>query len=92
MWYPGQETPATEWEERIDEIFAAGVQELDEYKRKILYDEWQEIVSEELPFIYTILGSNIFAVRNKFGNLKPSSYAGAFHNIEEIYLLKEGRP
>ncbi len=92
MWYPGQETPATEWEERIDEIFAAGVQELDDHKRKILYDEWQKIVAEELPFIYTILGSNIFAVRNKFGNLKPSSYAGAFHNIEEIYILKEGRP
>ena len=91
MWYPKQKEPATKWEKRIDEIFTAGVQELNDDKRKVLYDEWQKIVSEELPFIYTILGSNIFAVRNKFGNLKPSSYAGPFHNIEEIYILKEYR-
>lgn len=91
LWYPKQKAPATEWEKRIDEIFTAGVQELDNNKRKVLYDEWQKIVSEELPFIYTVLGSNIFAVRNRFGNLKPSSYAGAFHNIEEIYVLKEFR-
>jgi peptide/nickel transport system substrate-binding protein len=91
MWYPKQKAPATDWEKRIDEIFTAGVQELDDNKRKVLYDEWQEIVAEELPFIYTVLGSNIFAVRNKFGNLKPSSYAGPFHNVEEIYVLKEYR-
>ncbi len=91
MWYPQQDKPATGWEKRVDEIFTAGVQELDDEKRKILYDEWQRIVSEELPFIYTVLGSNIFAVRNKFGNLKPSSYAGAFHNLEEIYILEENR-
>lgn len=88
MWYPKQAKPATPWETRIDDIFNQGVQELDENKRKVLYDEFQVIVSEELPFIHTILGANIFAVRNKFGNLHPTQ-AGAFHNLEEIYLLKK---
>ncbi len=91
MWYPGQEKPQTLWEKRIDEIFDAGVQELDAQKRKALYDEWQMIVSKELPVIYTVLGANMFAVRNKFGNLHPSSYGGAFHNLEEIYIRKEYR-
>ena len=86
MWYPHQKSPATEWERRIDEIFSQGVQELDENKRKVLYDEFQKIVSDELPVIYTVLASRIFAVRNKFGNLCPTSYGGAFHNIEEIYI------
>ncbi|HSV43906.1 MAG TPA: ABC transporter substrate-binding protein, partial [Candidatus Bathyarchaeia archaeon] len=86
LWYPNQSAPASEWERRIDEIFDQGVQELDPARRKLLYDEWQVIVSEQLPLIYTILGSNMFAVRNKFGNLYPTSYGGAFHNIEEIYL------
>ncbi len=88
LWYPKQSTPATDWEKRIDEIFSLGVQELDENKRKIYYDEFQRIVSEQLPVIYTVLEPRIFAVRNKFGNLKPSPN-GIFHNLEEIYVRKE---
>ncbi len=91
MWYPRQEHPVTEWEARIDELFRQGAQELDENKRKKIYDEFQMIVSRQLPMIYTVLGANIAAVRNKFGNLHPSNNGGVFHNIEEIYIKKEYR-
>jgi peptide/nickel transport system substrate-binding protein len=86
MWYPNQPTPATSWEEEIDRIFNLGVQELDRHKRKSLYDEWQLIVSKKLPLIYTVLPASIYAVRNRFGNLYPTSYGGVFHNIEHIYI------
>ncbi|PIW62592.1 MAG: ABC transporter substrate-binding protein, partial [Candidatus Omnitrophica bacterium CG12_big_fil_rev_8_21_14_0_65_50_5] len=89
MWYPNQKEPATDWEKRIDEIFDTAVQELDETKRKVLYDEYQRIVSDEVPVIYTVLNNRLSAVRNKFGNLRPSSYGGIFHNLEEIYVLPE---
>ena len=85
MWYPAQKEPATAWEKRIDEIFTQGVQELDENKRKVLYDEYQRIVADQLPVIYTVLSARLYAVRNKFGNLKPANYGGVFHNLEEIY-------
>ena len=88
MWYPKQKQPATSWEERIDDIFNQAVQELDREKRKKLYDQWQEIVAENVPFIYTVLPAGLFAVRNKFGNLHPTSYGGAFHNLEEIFIKK----
>ena len=91
MWYPMQENPATGWEKRIDEIFTQGVQELDENKRKVLYDEYQRIVAEELPVIYTVLSARLYAVRDKFGNLKPTNYGGVFHNLEEIYIKTEYR-
>ena len=91
MWSPKQEAPQTEWETRVNEIFSAGAQELDEDKRKVLYDEFQVIVSKELPLVYTVLGSDLYAIRNKFGNLKPSSVSGAWHNLESIYILKEYR-
>ena len=90
MWYPKQKEPATPWEARIDALFNLGVQELDKNKRKQIYDEWQVLVSENLPFIYTVLPASIFAVRNKFGNLYPTSYGGAFHNLEYIYIEKPG--
>lgn len=88
MWNPQQKTAKTEWERRIDEIFDLAVQELDENKRKKLYDEWQFIVTDNTPLIYTVLADVMFAVRNKFGNLKPTPYGGAFHNLEEIYCLR----
>lgn len=87
MWYPKQPEPATPWEARIDELFNAGVRELDRDKRKVIYDEWQMIVSEELPLIYTCLPEALYAVRNRFGNLHPVPLYGALHNIEEIYVL-----
>ncbi|HLF18584.1 MAG TPA: ABC transporter substrate-binding protein [Candidatus Omnitrophota bacterium] len=88
MWNPQQSGPATSWEKHIDELFNLGVQELQEDKRKKYYDEFQEIVAQELPVIYTVLSANLVAVRNKFGNLDPTNYGGAFHNLEEIYILE----
>ncbi len=87
MWHPKQAKPATAWEARIDELFSLGVQELNEDKRKIIYDEYQMIVADQLPVIYTVLSANTTAVRNKFGNLRPTNYGGVLHNIEEIYVI-----
>lgn len=91
MWYPRQEKPATPWEKRIDEIFSLGVQELDENKRKEYYNEFQDIVAKEIPLIYTVLSAKLSAVRNKFGNLRPTNLGGVFHNLEEIYIKEEYR-
>ena len=91
MWNPKQEKPATAWEKRIDELFSLGVQELNQDKRKVFYDEYQQIVSDNLPLIYTVLSARQAAVRNKFGNLRPTSEGGAIHNIEEIYVKPEYR-
>ena len=88
LWDPHQAKPATAWEKRMDDIYDQGAQELDENKRKVLYDEFQRIVADELPVIYTVLNMDMYAVRNKFGNLKPTVNGGAFHNIEEIYIKK----
>jgi peptide/nickel transport system substrate-binding protein len=86
LWNPRQATPATEWEKRLDEIFDAAGQEFDEVKRKAYYDEYQKIVAEELPLVYTALGAQLTAVRNRFGNLKPAPFGGVLHNLEEIYI------
>jgi len=88
LWNPHQQKTTTAWEARIDEIYDQGAQELDDTKRKALYDEFQRIVADQLPVIYTVLNTDMYAVRNKFGNLKPTVSGGAFHNIEEIYIKR----
>ena len=91
MWYPRQAHPATPWEAEIDRLFDQGVQELDPQRRKALYDRWQVLVAEQLPLIYTVLPMKIVAVRNRFGNLKPTAYGGALHNLEELYVQSTQR-
>ncbi|HON09423.1 MAG TPA: ABC transporter substrate-binding protein [Chitinispirillaceae bacterium] len=86
MWYPRQKKPATEWERRVDSLFDVGVKELDVSKRKVIYDEWQQIISDQLPLIYTVLPERIYCISNKFKNLNPSLNGGLLHNLEYIYI------
>jgi peptide/nickel transport system substrate-binding protein len=86
MWFPKQKTPSTQWEAKIDSIFDAGVRELDEVKRKALYDEWQQIAVDKLPLIYTVLPERVICISNKFKNVNPSINGGVLNNIERIYI------
>lgn len=88
MWNPRQPKPLTEWEAEIDRLFEQGATELDPKKRKMIYLRWQEIVAEELPFVYTVTPASLYAVRNKFGGIRPTALAGVIPYIEEVYLRK----
>ncbi|MDI6783261.1 MAG: ABC transporter substrate-binding protein [bacterium] len=88
MWNPLQKKPATDWEAKIDRIFDTAATELDKNKRKQLYDEFQNIIAEQVPIIYTVNRAALYGVKNKFGNLEPTAFGGVFHNIEEIYIKK----
>jgi len=96
MWYPRQEQPSSDWEARIDAIFDEAIQEPNRPKRKVLFDEWQVIVNEQQPFIYTVSPLVLAAFSDKFGNVFPTTLAAAWRqactwNIEELYI-KEGYP
>jgi peptide/nickel transport system substrate-binding protein len=68
-----------------------GAEEMDEKKRKAIYDEFQKIVGEQQPYIYTVVPDILIALRNKYGNVKPSAVGGVVWNIEEIYDKKATR-
>jgi peptide/nickel transport system substrate-binding protein len=91
QWDPYQEKPHRDWEAKIDDLFRRGAQEMDETKRKAIYAEWQQIVGEEQPMIYTVVPDSIVALRNKYGNIKPSATGGVTWNVEEIYALDATR-
>ncbi|MCQ2957627.1 MAG: ABC transporter substrate-binding protein [Candidatus Gastranaerophilales bacterium] len=74
------------WEKQIDELFAKGATTLGFENRKKIYDDYQQIVYDNNPFIYLYTPLNIYAVRTKFKNLEPTALGGVIHNIEEIYI------
>ena len=91
FWYPRQKTPATEWEARIDFLMNAQLKTTDYAQRKKYFDEVQEIMSREMPFIYTVSPFNYAGIRNGIANVRPtvlSSYRVTW-NAEELYWKKK---
>lgn len=86
MWNPKEERPATSWEAEIDRLFNVASTTVDQNKRKTYYDRYQEIVAEQVPFIYTTIPTAYSAVRNKFGNIKYTAFGGPFWNFPVIYI------
>lgn len=74
MWNPRQTRPATDWEAEIDELYDKASQELDHDTRVRHYHRAQELVGENVPFIYTALGERLTAVRNTLGNTTATLY------------------
>ena len=74
-----------DWELEIDRLFNEGTKFIEYEKRKKNYDKYQEIVYEQLPFIYLVSPLRISAIQNNLGNVRPTIYGGVLHNLESIY-------
>jgi len=73
IWAPYMESPQTDWERRIDELFALGRTIWNFEKAKVFYDEYQDIVAEQLPVINILIPAQLYGFRNDFGNVLPSA-------------------
>lgn len=91
MWWPGQTSPATDWEAELDYIFDEGVKILDEEERIRFYYRYQEIAGEQQPLIYTVVPNSYQVYVPELKNYRPTAYAAnvafeALWNVEEIWL------
>jgi peptide/nickel transport system substrate-binding protein len=90
QWFPRQKSPSTDWETRLDYLMNAQNKTLDFNERKKYFDEVQEILSEQVPMIFTVTPFFYAAVRSDIGNLRPTPLSGyrATWNAEELYFKK----
>jgi len=86
LWYPLQETPATDWEARVDYLYNEGTFTLDHDKAQLIWDEYQEIILEQCPVIYLMRSKSFFAIRNKWdiSNVYYDNKNGLL--IDHVYL------
>ncbi len=77
MWYPFQETPATDWEARIDEVWVEAQRAMDPEVRRDWYFEFQDIVAENAPLFYTVASQMNVAVRDHLRNATPDAVGGS---------------
>ncbi len=76
LWHPLQESPATEWEARIDYLYNEGRFTIDPERRKEIYDEYQRILLSELPVMYIVHPLSFLAVRDRWDNVYYDTLGG----------------
>jgi peptide/nickel transport system substrate-binding protein len=86
FWYPLQESPATEWEARLDYLYNEGAYTIDSEKAQLIWDEFQSILLEECPMIYLLRPRMFFALQNRwdFSNFYYDNSSGL--TDENIFL------
>lgn len=90
MWNPSlqpDDPGIFDWERRIDEVFEELSTKFTPPERVTLSHEWQRIVSEESPFIYTVTEERMIAANTRLGNFSPSLYEN--YDIRRLFVLPE---
>ncbi|QLE49686.1 ABC transporter substrate-binding protein [Nostoc sp. C057] len=79
---------ATDWEQKIEDLYIQGAREFDETKRKAIYAETQQLSQEYLPFIHLFNSLALVAVRNTIENVKYSAIGSYNWNIYELKVVE----
>ncbi len=87
-WHLNAKNNPVEWEKRVDELFTEGLKHIGVENRKPYYDEWQAIVAEQVPMIYTVNEVFLYASEKEVQNTETFSTITAAVGHAE-FLWKE---
>ena len=87
QWNPNQKRPATSWEAEIDKLMQQQASALSDRQRKTKFDQVQQIVAEQQPFLYLVNKDVLTAVSPAVVGGAPAVLnPQAFWNVETLRL------
>lgn len=87
QWRPRQKSPSTEWEAKIDQLFAEQASESDPGKRKSKFHGIQRIVADASPVIPIVARHVVSAANARVGNFSPSPmFPYSMWNADELFI------
>ncbi len=87
LWHLGETQPATSWERELDQLMQQQMVTLDYGKRKQLYDRAQQIIAENLPFIFLGTPNILAGASARVGNFRPAILDPyTLWNADELYV------
>ena len=91
LWDLGESKPATPWEAELDRLMQEQMVARDFATRKKLYDRVQQIVSQNLPFVFLLSPNILVGAQADVGNFQPGILEPyALWNADELYLRPAG--
>ena len=90
QWNPKQKSPSTVWEAKIDRLMRAQASALDDRIRKRYFDQVQEIVADQVPFIYLVNKNALVGISPLVQGVSPVAVRPqTYWNIERVKLAAE---
>lgn len=87
LWHLGETQPATPWEHEIDQLMQQQMITLDYAKRKQLYDRVQQLIAENVPFVFLATPDILVGADQHVGNFSPAVLDPyALWNVDELYV------
>ena len=87
LWHLNETEPASPWEREIDQLMQQQMVTMDYAKRKKLYDRVQQLIAENLPFIFLATPNVLTAAHPRVGNFRPAILDPyTLWNADELYV------
>jgi peptide/nickel transport system substrate-binding protein len=91
LWDLGETKPATPWEAELDRLMEAQMTTNNAAERKKLYDRVQEIVAQNLPFVFLVSPNILVAAQSTVGNFRPAILEPyVLWNVDQLFLQPAG--
>ncbi len=90
LWHLGETQPASDWEREVDQLMQQQMITLNYQKRKHLYDRVQQLIAENLPFIFLATPNVLTGAKAQVGNFHPAVLDHyTLWNADQLYLRTE---
>ncbi len=87
QWRPNQKSASTDWEAKIDQLFAEQARESDAARRKSKFYEIQRTVADASPVIPIVARHVVSAANSHVGNFSPSPlFPYSMWNADELFI------
>jgi peptide/nickel transport system substrate-binding protein len=87
LWHLNEIQPATNWEREIDQLMQQQMVTLKYDKRKRLYDRVQQLIAENVPFVFLATPDILVGAKAEIGNFHPAVLDdNTLWNADELYL------
>ena len=91
LWNMHESKPATTWEADLDRLMNEQLITLDYKKRKRIYDQAQEIIAANVPFIFLATPDVVVGASRQLANFHPATLDPyVLWNVDELYFRKQG--
>jgi peptide/nickel transport system substrate-binding protein len=90
LWHLGEVKPATDWEAQIDQLMQKQMVTLKYKDRKHLYDQVQEIIAANLPYVFLATPDVVVGAKKSLANFKPAILdSNTLWNVDELYYANQ---
>jgi peptide/nickel transport system substrate-binding protein len=85
FWHIREKSPVTPWEKQVDDLMDASERTFDPAERHHIFNEIQEIYSEELPLLFVVTPHEFEGIKDKWQNVKVPPSGSIIWNIDELW-------